>query len=116
MEQIKIGDLFFKLVLNKQEGEDNGTSTSAHSSHWYQKIWINLETRPYDGIEADLWHEIVEMINQNYDLKLDHHTITTLGTAIHEVLIENESLFKNFPEIVKEAMGKENKIGNKDCN
>jgi hypothetical protein len=54
------------------------------------------------------------MINQNYDLKLDHHTITTLGTAIHEVLIENELLFKNFPEIVKEAMGKENKIGNKD--
>jgi len=38
---------------------------------------------------SDLWHEVAEMINDTYSLNLNHQTIATFGSAIHQVLRDN---------------------------
>lgn len=103
---MRIGDREYEVILNKNGGRDNGTDSSAHCSHWHQRIWIDLDGRKIDGIEGDLWHEIFEMIDKNENLQLDHKTITKLSNSVHQVLIDNKEYFDNLEELVKEVIKK----------
>jgi hypothetical protein len=100
---IKIADKRFEVILEKH-GSKSMTS-SADSTHFYQRIRIDLDERKLDGIEGDLWHEIIEMINCEYNLKLEHQTITVLGSAIHQVLFDNADYFADFKMIVNKEKG-----------
>ena len=85
--RLRIADLDFELSWI--DSRDTLRSTSASSGGWGQKIVICDDDRKSDGLMSDLWHEVVEMINHSYDLKLDHQTISVLGSAIHQVLRDN---------------------------
>ena len=98
--KIKIVDRSFDVILAPHGGKDHVGSSSAKSSEWYQTIYLDLDQRQIDGISSDLWHEIMEMINVIHNLKLEHQTITTLGVAIHQVLIDNKEFLEKFKEIV----------------
>jgi hypothetical protein len=102
-KMIKIGDKRYEVILEKH-GSKTMTS-SADSTHFYQRIRIDLEERKFDGIEGDLWHEIIEMINTEYNLKLDHQTITALGSSVHQVLIDNAQYLADFRMIVNKEKG-----------
>ncbi len=47
-----------------------------------------------------LLHEIVEAINEQYELCLEHHTVQTLGNSLTQVLLDNDIF--NVIEIEKE--------------
>lgn len=36
-----------------------------------------------------LWHEIMEVVDFRYELKLDHHVLTVLEAAITQILNDN---------------------------
>ena len=40
--------------------------------------------------EATLFHEIIEAINYNYELELNHQQITTISEAFYQVLKDNK--------------------------
>ncbi len=98
--KIKIGDREFEIILAPHGGKDFLGGTSGKASHWYQKIYLDLDQRPFDGIESDLWHEIVELINDNCNFKFDHQVITVLAMSIHQVLVDNKQFFEKFKEII----------------
>ncbi len=100
---IKIADKKFEVILEKHGSKV--MNTSADGTHFYQRIRIDLDERQFDGIEGDLWHEIIEMINAEYNLKLDHQVLTVLGSAIHQVLQNNAEYLADFKTIVNKEKG-----------
>lgn len=101
---IKIGSLFYKVIFEKC-GAEAGMNVSAQMSNFYQNIRIDMDNRPFDGMEQDLWHEIIEAVNGIYNLKLEHQTISTLGSAIHQVLRDNAVYLADFKKIVEKEKG-----------
>ena len=95
---IRIGDKRYEVTLEKHGSKTMGSSGEA--SHFYQQIRLDIDERRLDGIEGDLWHEIMEMINAEYGLKLEHQTITVLASAVHQVLLDNAGYFSDFKEII----------------
>jgi hypothetical protein len=87
--EIRIGDKDFEVNLVPDRSRDHGVNSSACSSEWYQKIYISINDRKKDGLISDLWHEIIEMVNLVYDLNLNHTAISTLGSAVHQVIRDN---------------------------
>jgi hypothetical protein len=51
-------------------------------------IWIKA-SMPEDQRQATLLHEIIEYINEDLELKLKHHQISGLATALHAVASDN---------------------------
>lgn len=47
-----------------------------------------------DMILATLLHEVIEIINGENQLKLEHHVIQTLATQIYQVLQDNKTIFQ----------------------
>ncbi len=85
--KLRIADKDFDLTLI--DSRDSLKTNSASASDWHQKIVICKDDRKWDGIMSDLWHEVIEMVNTCYQLKLEHQTIGTLGSAIHQVIRDN---------------------------
>jgi hypothetical protein len=48
---------------------------------------------PETSQEEALIHEIIEQINYNLELSLEHPKITCLGTSIHQVIKDNPHIF-----------------------
>ena len=48
---------------------------------------------PKSQIEETLCHEIIENINANYELNMEHRVIQVLGTVIYQVLHDNRLKF-----------------------
>jgi hypothetical protein len=85
--KLRIADREFELVLI--DSRDSLKNNSASASEWQQRIVICQDDRRPDGLMSDLWHEVIEMINCCYGFKMEHQTITTLASAIHQVLRDN---------------------------
>ena len=100
--KIRIGDRDFEIILAPHGGKDFISDSSGKASHWYQKIYLDLDQRPLDGIESDLWHEIFEMIIKNHNFDFGHSTITTLALSIYQVLRDNKEFFDKFEEMINE--------------
>jgi len=90
--KLRIADKYYDLILVPERSKDDGVNNSASCSQWYQKIRISVNDRMADGIMGDLWHEVTEAINNEYNLGLNHQTITTIGSAIHQVLRDNPNI------------------------
>ena len=43
-----------------------------------------------------LLHEIIEAINFDYELKLEHQKITILESTLYQVIIDNQELIESF--------------------
>jgi hypothetical protein len=54
-----------------------------------QTITIDADAHPQTQASV-LLHEVLEAINASLDLRLKHHTISALETALYGVLAQNE--------------------------
>lgn len=61
---------------------------------WMDKKLIQLHANKGspDVTQETFIHEVIEAINFEYDLKLPHTSIKTLGVALHQVFKENGPL------------------------
>ena len=89
-KKIKIGAFDYEVILEdrvKKHGAD------IQGSHYAlcQKIWID-KTYHQQQQEDTLFHEILESLNRNYELRLEHPQITQLTTLFYGVLKDNNLL------------------------
>lgn len=61
-----------------------------------QTIYVNRDF-PNDGYAACLFHEILEILVNEFDIAIDHRAITALATGLFQVIADN-------PEVVPWAM------------
>lgn len=88
-EKVKIGGHIYAVDLvspNEVEGNNGVTWLKL------QKILIDKDV-PKDRQDSVLIHEIIEVINNDYELELPHRTIQCLEEVLHQVIKDNPSVF-----------------------
>ena len=88
-----------KFVGKNHEDDNDEHVTLGHYIPMDNEISIFV-TKP-EVQRAVLVHEIVEAVDHLCDLGLNHTQITTLGTAINQLLIENPAFKKLYDKNVK---------------
>ena len=83
---IKIGGLTYDVILVEDRNFESAKQNTGSGNIAYQKIWLEYGKRNIEGIIDDLLHELVEIIGVQCDLGLDHKTVSTLATMLHQVL------------------------------
>jgi len=89
--KIKIGGYFYDIEIDETLALKSGCQGTQCSN--------TLEIKIDGGIaqqnkESTLIHEIIEAINYHYELKLEHTVISTLESALYQVITDNSSMFK----------------------
>jgi len=70
-------------------------SREAYGEYHPSKLEIVLDTNLNKQKEGEtLLHEMLEAIDAIYDIELDHHKLSLMATALHQVVIENPNIFK----------------------
>lgn len=88
-DTIKIGGIHYKIIP-----ADSKISES-YGKVVFESASIHLdETLTHDMALATLLHEVVEVINEENELKLEHRTIQTLATQLFQVLKDNKGVFE----------------------
>lgn len=91
-KRLNILGLDYKVVF-RQDGKDSISNSASHSS-WFNKIWITNDAERSEKAQAqDLVHEIMEVINQAHDLKLEHTLLSTIASSLFQVLSDNHLSF-----------------------
>ena len=88
-KRLKIGGLWFDIgvrdcSLNVRDGEYVFGASNLDK----QKIWI-AEGGGQQQNASTLLHEILEVINMMYELKLEHRDICVLESALFQVFLDN---------------------------
>jgi hypothetical protein len=88
-ETIKIGGIIYKISpMDRKISESYGMVT-------FESAAIHLdETLCPDMALATLLHEVIEVINEENQLKLKHRAIQTLATQVFQVLRDNKGVFE----------------------
>lgn len=91
--KVKIGGKIFDVGLT------NLTSTSGDKIYGGQSAvfrhWIKIQCDvPESQKEETFLHEIIELIGDMNDLKLNHTQISTLSNCLYQVICDNQSIFK----------------------
>lgn len=87
MTNLKIGGRNIRVEYVK--GEEHFPSGELGLS-FLEKGLIKIDkTLPEDFQKSVLLHEIIEFINSMLELNLEHRTITSLETALYQVLKDN---------------------------
>ncbi len=90
-KQIKIGGKLVNVML--VSGEEHFPDDESGMSFLKQNI-IKIDNQMnIDEQSSTLLHEIIEFINEMYELKLNHKTITCLETSLYQVLHDNKLKF-----------------------
>lgn len=85
-ESIKIGGLQMKIVFDDRlASSDNEFGECDH----IRGMIIIDGVQPDDHKELTLLHEIIEKINTEHELELNHHQITSLASCLYQVLKDN---------------------------
>jgi hypothetical protein len=87
--QLNIGGHTYKVIV-KNRGKD-GTDCLGASCVADNTIWIDSRQCKTQQ-ESTLLHEIIEVIDSAYDLKLKHEAIQTLEVALYQALRDNSLL------------------------
>lgn len=85
--KIKIGGYTYEVIVEKRE-VNHGTNSFGSANTRYLRILIE-EDLPQQQKESTLIHEIIEMIDSNFDLQLSHQTISTISDSLYQVLVDN---------------------------
>jgi len=85
---IKIGGVRYKIIPS----DSNITDSSGKVVFGSAVIHLD-ETLQHDMALATLLHEVIEVINEENELKLKHRVIQTLATQLFQVLKDNEGVF-----------------------
>jgi hypothetical protein len=88
-DDIKIGGIKYKILeCDPQVSESYGKTV-------FESASIHLdETLAPEVARATLLHEVIEVINEENELKLEHRAIQTLATQLFQVLKDNPDVFK----------------------
>lgn len=88
-DTIKIGGIHYKILpVDSKISESYGKVVFECAS-------IHLdETLIHDMALATLLHEVIEVINEENELKLEHRAIQTLATQLFQVLKDNPGVFE----------------------
>ena len=85
-DEIKVGPYSIKVEIVDSLAVDR--EHGGEYSPRELKISLDSSLRKRHG--EILMHEIVEAIDEIYDLNLNHHVISLLGIALYQVLKENK--------------------------
>lgn len=71
--------------------DDRDTGNSALGTQWekYLKLWIKSD-QARTKMESTLLHEVIEAINSELALELDHSMICRLEAGLYQVLRDNK--------------------------
>ena len=83
-----------KVNIRRHSNQDNEKPGFYNS--WFSTINITNDNELPESGEAEiLMHEIIEMTNAEYDMKLPHQTISTLSQQLFAVIRNNKLDFTN---------------------
>ena len=88
LKEVKIGGHRYKVIfkdLDKNEASNN----CGYCRTTDNEIYIN-SSMSQEQQESTLLHEIIEAINFNYQLDLEHNKIQTLEATLYQVLKDNK--------------------------
>lgn len=87
---LKIGPHIYSVSFRENITRDRG----ALGESCLNGLWISIDNScPESQQEETLIHEIIEQIDSQYDLKLNHQTISTISNAFYQVLKDNKLRF-----------------------
>jgi hypothetical protein len=88
-DDIKIGGVRYKIIPVDSKISDS------YGKVIFESASIHLdETLCPEMANATLLHEVIEVINEENELKLEHRAIQTLATQLFQVLKDNPDVFK----------------------
>lgn len=91
IDNIKIGGINYKLKQMDNYARDFGMM----GSHCGNSSEIIIDKGLIkDRKEKTIIHEILEAINFEYELDIDHNKITTLETSLYAVIKDNKNLIE----------------------
>lgn len=94
-DKVKIGGHVYDCEMFSDLTRDSGALGCSCGNALRIRIDNSI---PRENQESVLLHEIIEQINYRYELGLEHKQITTLETALYQVMVDN-------PEVVRFIMG-----------
>jgi len=86
-KQVKINGHYYSVNIGDLDSEELGFCKPSENC-----ISINTRKQARSQQEETLLHEIIEAINFNNELKLEHPQITALSTTLYQVLKDNNFL------------------------
>jgi len=101
-KSIVIGGRTYTVEMRDRE-KDDGLQKCATVNFVWQKIWIDNKTHR-ELQETSFLHEIIEVINEQNGLKLEHDTIVQLEGALFPAL---KTLEGDVPEACKVCVVRE---------
>lgn len=91
-EYVKIGGLKMKIIFDSRLASSD--DRFGECDHMRGRIVLDA-SQPDDHKELSLLHEIIEKINAENELDLEHRQITSLTNNLYQVLKDNELDFRN---------------------
>lgn len=91
-KKIKIGALTFKIKYEKNL--TGGSNNLGEMRPMPQEIAIEVNLAP-DIKERTFLHEVIEAIDYNYNLSLEHYKIEILGAALQSFIKDNPKVFSD---------------------
>jgi hypothetical protein len=90
---VKIGGIKYKIEYSKDLARDRGCLGECCCNSNVIRLDSDLS---FHMERKTLLHEIIEAINFEYELKLEHTKISIIETALYQVIIDNAELIKTF--------------------
>jgi|GEM_PF-1466783 len=90
-KEIKIAGKTYSVEV-KDLLKSAGVTNAGKSYSYSQKIWIDTSAHP-EQQEETLLHEIIEMLNDTYDMDLDHQDISTISAGLYQIIKDNKLRF-----------------------
>lgn len=87
-KKLKIGGYDIEVIIENNRTKERGTDFYGSAVCHHNKIFLDGSVHKQIQ-ESTLLHEIIEIINFHYQLKLEHRTITLLETSLYQVLEDN---------------------------
>jgi len=88
---IKIMGMPFEIILTKDRSKEMGASNDGASVLSSQKIFLDTSGGK-EYTESVLIHGIIETIDSQCELELNHKQISTLSANLYQVLKDNDFL------------------------
>jgi hypothetical protein len=92
-DKVKIGGILYSISKIKDLARDKGHLGECCGNN----ASINLDDDLQPDVERKvLLHEIIEAINFEFELNLEHNKISVLESTLYQVIIDNKELIKSF--------------------
>ncbi|NMA30295.1 MAG: hypothetical protein GX941_00550 [Candidatus Methanofastidiosa archaeon] len=88
---LKVNGHTYKVIVRKDREIQDGSYNQASSLAPNLTIWIDGR-QSLSRQESCLIHEIIEILNYDFEIGLSHEKITQLETGIYQVLKDNKLL------------------------